>query len=340
MTRSAAIVGITGPSLSAEEAVLLRRHEPSGVILFRRNIQSPGQLADLVESIRSVVPDVLMMVDQEGGRVARLRPPHWAAHPSAAAIGALLSRSRADAVRAAFLSGALIGLEAAGGGFEVVCAPVLDRRIAGASEVVGDRAFSTDPDEIALLAGAMAEGLLAAGVQPVGKHAPGHGPATVDSHLSLPVLDTPEEADLRPFRTVSPLPWLMTAHIRFDGLDPERPATLSPVVLGEVIRRDLGFDGVLVSDDLAMEALSGSPGARAAAALAAGCDIALHCSGVLSDTTEVLEASGPPTEACLDRLARARAQAAEAAASYPGLCSRFDGMLAERTRLLAGAPAV
>ena len=300
-----AIIGIGGATLTPDEAALLREHRPAGVILFARNIKAPAQLLALTQAIRAALPGALLMVDQEGGRVARLRPPHWAPHPPAAAIGALPPD---QALRAAWLTGALIGLDCAGAGFDVACAPVLDLRVPGAHDVIGDRAYGADPAAVAALARAMADGLLAAGVQPVGKHAPGHGRAAVDSHHGLPTVDDAHDGDLHPFIANNRLPWLMTAHIAYRALD-ARPATLSPVVIGGTIRGRIGFDGVLVSDDLHMRALDGTPGERAAAALAAGCDVALHCSGDLADNLDVLHAIGPAHGRTMQRLAAARALA-------------------------------
>ena len=303
----AAIIGLSGPSLTAEEDALLRACPPVGVILFARNVIDPPQLRALIAAIREAAPHALLGVDQEGGRVARLRPPHWRAHPAAGTIGAL---PPAAARRAAWITGALIGWDCRAAGFDLVCAPVLDLRIDGAHDVVGDRAFGADPDQVAALGRAMADGLLAAGVQPVAKHAPGHGQALLDTHLSLPTVDAGIEADLAPFRALRDLPWMMTAHIVYARVDAARPGTLSPTVIAEVIRGRIGFEGALVSDDLNMGALDGDPGDRAAAAIAAGCDVALHCSGMLADSEAVLRAAGPLRSASARRIAAARAMAA------------------------------
>jgi beta-N-acetylhexosaminidase len=311
----AVIVGISGPALLASEAAALRTDPPAGVILFARNVENPGQLAALVADLRSVLPgDAVLMVDQEGGRVARLRPPHWRAHPAAAAIGAVAARrGLAAGERAAFLSGALIGLQCRAAGFDVVCAPVLDLAVAGADAVVGDRAFSPDPALVAVVGGAMARGLLAAGIQPVAKHAPGHGRAAVDSHHALPIVTEDDlAADLLPFQRNAALPWLMTAHIVYTAWDARRPATLSPEVIGPILRERIGFAGVVVSDDLSMRALGGPHDERVRRALAAGCDLALHCTGVPEETRTVLRAAPPVSEATVARLAAARAQAAVA----------------------------
>ena len=314
MSPRAAIVGIAGTALTGEEASLLRAFPPAGVILFARNIADPDGLRRLVEALRRALPeDAVLMVDQEGGRVARLRPPHWRAHPPAAAHGALFARDPAAGLRAAWATGALIGLDCAGAGFDVVCAPVLDLHLPGAHDVIGDRAFAADPPAVAQLGHAMAAGLLAAGVQPVGKHAPGHGRARADSHVELPVVEeTDLEADFLPFAAnASLLPWMMTAHVLYPALDQEAPATLSARIVAEVIRGRIGFPGVLVSDDLAMRALDGAPAERALGALAAGCDLALYCSGETGPTADLLARCPPLTEAATARLAAARTLAAE-----------------------------
>ncbi len=307
-----AIVGIGGAVLDGAEAALLRAFPPAGVILFGRNVEGPAQLRALVDSLRAVLPSgAVIAVDQEGGRVARLRPPHWRAHPPAAAIGAL---PPGEAERAAWLTGALIGLDCAAAGLDLVCAPVLDRRVPGAHDVIGDRAFSADPARVAVLGRSMAQGLLAAGVQPVGKHAPGHGRAGADSHLALPELDDVCDADLVAFAANADLPWMMTAHVCYAALD-DAPATLSAAVVGGVLRGRLGLRGVLVTDDLAMGAVASGaaagtgPGGLACAALAAGCDVALHCSGVLADSAAVLRACPTMTGAARNRIAAARALA-------------------------------
>jgi len=324
-----AIIGLAGRELTRPERALLAGERPLGVILFARNIDTPAQLAALIGDVRAVLgPDAAIMVDQEGGRVARLRPPHWRAHPPARQIGALHARDPDAGLRAAWLTGALIGAQCAAAGFTIVAAPVLDVGDPDGHDVIGDRAFSADPRAVAALGGAMARGLLAAGVQPVGKHAPGHGRARADSHLALPVLDDVSDADLVPFRANAWLPWLMTAHIRYTAMDMLHPATQSAAIIGGVIRAT-GFRGVLTTDDLAMQALDGTPGARAAAARAAGCDVALHCSGVLDETRSVLDAIGPATADLAARLVAARHQADAAR-------QRFDvaALTAERATLL------
>ncbi|MCB8880432.1 beta-N-acetylhexosaminidase [Acidisoma cellulosilytica] len=291
-----AILGVSGPDLTGAEADLFRQHPPAGIILFGRNVQDPVQLARLTGDLRAVLSaDAVIMVDQEGGRVARLRPPHWAGHPACGVIADLWSRVPAQAERAAWLQGAAIGAECRANGFDMVAAPVLDLAVPGQNQaVVGDRSFGADPQAVAVLGRAMAQGLLAAGVIPVAKHVPGHGRAKVDSHHHLPVVEASGlawEQDREPFRILAAeFACMMTAHILFAGIDDDRPATLSQTVIGSVIRQDIGFRGLLLSDDLAMHALSGTPLERAQASLAAGCDIALFCPGDADGNRAILEA--------------------------------------------------
>ncbi|GGG51119.1 beta-hexosaminidase [Caldovatus sediminis] len=307
----AAIVGIAGPTLTDEEILLFRRTPPLGVILFARNIQDPPQLAALTAKLRELLgPETPILVDQEGGRVARLRPPHWLAYPPAAAF----ERAPAAVVRA---NASLIGLDCAASGIDVVCGPVLDLRLPDAHGVIGDRAFSADPAEVVRLGRAFAAGLRAAGCTPVLKHIPGHGRALADSHHELPCVGVDRGTladDLLPFAALAESPgvWAMTAHILYPAIDAERCATLSPRVIQQVIRGEIGFHGVLISDDLAMGALSGAPAELARAALAAGCDIALHCTGRLAETAAVLSACPTVSDAAAERLAASREAVAEA----------------------------
>lgn len=328
----AAIVGISGPQLLPVESECFRAQPPAGVILFARNVRDPGQLSALTASLRAVLPPrAILMVDQEGGRVARLRPPHWRAHPPAAEHGRLYARDNRAGTRAAWLTGALIGTDCRSAGFDVVAAPVLDLAVPGASDVIGDRAFGCDPLIVARLGRAMADGLLAAGIQPVGKHVPGHGRALVDSHQALPRVDAADlSTDLLPFTLLVHLPWLMTAHIVYAAWDPHNPATLSPAVVQGIIRGRLGFGGVLVSDDLAMGAVAGSPAERAVQALRAGCDLALYCAGDPEPTAAVL--ASVPT---LSSVAASRLAAARAVAEAHQLPLNPATLAAERDRLFA-----
>ena len=327
----AAIVGIAGPILLADESLLFKAFPPAGIILFSRNIQDPAQLGSLIAALRTVLPaDADIMVDQEGGRVARLRPPHWHGHPAAAALGRLFERAPSAGLRAAWLTGALIGTDCRDAGFTIAATPVLDISVLAAHDVVGDRAFARHPVSVARLGRAVANGLLAAGITPVGKHAPGHGRAQVDSHLVLPkVAEDDLSADIRPFALNADLPWMMTAHIVYATLDPGLPATLSAAVIGGVIRGRIGFEGVLVTDDLAMKALSGDPADLAVQALAAGCDIALYCSGAFAPTEALLRTCPSVTPATDQRL-----RAARAASASRGLKLDPVRLSAERERLL------
>jgi beta-N-acetylhexosaminidase len=328
-----AILGISGPALTPEESALFHRWPPAGVILFGRNIVDPPQLARLVATLRAALPpDAVLMVDQEGGRVARLRPPHWAAHPAAGDIGALYKRLEEPGLRAAWLHGAAIGAECLAAGFDMVAAPVLDLAVPGQDRVVGDRSFGEDPAAVARLGLAMADGLAAGGVIAVAKHAPGHGRARMDSHLGLPRVAAQGSgwsADIAPFRqTAGQIPCMMTAHILYEGLDDARPATLSPIIVQSVIRSAIGFTGLLLSDDLAMNALHGEPLERAEAALAAGCDIALYCPGDGARNAAILGAL-PHDPTLADRLRGLRPKAA-----VPDLAR----WLAERAALLETRP--
>lgn len=302
----AAIIGVAGLRLTAKEAGLLRRHRPMGAILFARNIADPVQLRALTAEIRECLgADAPILVDQEGGRVARLKPPHWRAHPPAASF----ENGPAEAARA---EAAAIGAACRAVGLDVVCAPVLDLRLPGMHQVIGDRAFSADPAEVARLGAAWIAGLRQAGVQPVAKHIPGHGRATLDSHAALPVVTASRAeltADFAPFRALAaPDLWGMTAHILYTALDAARCATLSPRVIAEVIRGEIGFEGFLISDDLGMKALAGSLPDLTCAALDAGCDAVLHCSGDFAESLAVLEACPGLTERAMARLAASRGQ--------------------------------
>lgn len=262
---------------------MLREHQPRGVILFAHNIFEPKQLAELGAELREALPDgAVLMVDQEGGRVRRLRPPHWPELPAAGTLHTL------EAARA---HGTKLGAIVKAAGFDVAAAPVLDVRCSGADDIVGDRAFSDDPLIVSEFGEAVAEGMIAEGVTPVFKHCPGHGRAMVDSHKALPRVHAADlQTDFLPFHHCRDLGWMMTAHIVYEIYDAVYPATLSKIVIERVIRGQIGFTGTLISDDLGMGALSGTPAERASAALAAGCDIALYCNGSLADNLAVLEA--------------------------------------------------
>ncbi len=334
----AAIFGCAETTLTAEERRFFRDADPLGFILFHRNCRDPAAVERLVRDLRETVgrADAPVMIDQEGGPVQRFKPPHWPRDPAAARFGRLAARDPAAAETALRLHVHAIAIDLARHGITVNAAPVLDLVFPGASAVIGDRAFGSDPATVIRLGRAACEGYLAAGVLPIIKHLPGHGRAAVDSHVRLPVV-TATRADLAasdfvPFRALSGMPWGMTAHVVYGALDPERPATLSPVVIADVIRTEIGFDGVLVSDDLCMGALSGAPGARAAAAVAAGCDIALHCNGRLRAMIDLATAVPPLSPAAMERLARAEALRRSATAAAPAdpaaLRSQVAAMLA------------
>ena len=270
-------------------------------------------------------------MDQEGGRVQRLKPPQWRAAPAPGRFGELAAKDPARAAEAVRLNARLIAGELVAAGIDTVGAPSLDLRLPGAHQVIGDRAFSADPEIVAALGRAACEGFLAAGVTPVIKHLPGHGRSQVDSHLSLPVVEAPlaelEASDFRPFRALADMPLGMTGHLLIPAIDAERPATISSRVIAEVIRGFIGFQGVLITDDLSMEALSGTVQSRAAAAIAAGCDLALHCNGKLAEMAAIAEALPPISPGAAAKLAKARARPAAAEADPADLARRLDLLL-------------
>jgi beta-N-acetylhexosaminidase len=291
--RSRAIYGCAGESLSAEERDFFRQTRPWGFILFARNIRIPAQVIALVEELRATVGDVNtpILIDQEGGRVARLKPPQWRARPPAATFGALHDTAPDAAKEAAYLNARLIAHDLAGLGINVDCLPVLDVPVPGAHDIIGDRAFAPDPHTIIELGRAQIDGLLDGGVLPVMKHIPGHGRSQADSHLALPRVTASEAelsgSDFVTFRSLENCPIAMTAHVVYESIDPQRPATTSPKVIRDVIRGEIGFTGLLMSDDLSMKALEGPLSARARQALFAGCDLVLHCNGELDEMRDV-----------------------------------------------------
>ena len=328
---SAVIFGCAGPSLTARERVFFREADPLGFILFKRNCGHPDQVRALVSALREAVgrAEAPVLIDQEGGRVARLQPPHWRTYPAPATLGALGGERAREAVQ---LVARLIADDLVALGITVDCLPVLDVPQSGSDPVIGDRAYSSDPVEVARLGKSACEGLLEGGVLPVIKHVPGHGRATVDSHDALPRVVAPRAAldavDFAPFRALSNMPCAMTAHIVYTAIDAEAPATLSPLVIREIIRASMGFDGVLVSDDLSMKALGGAIGARAARALAAGCDLALHCNGDPAEMSDVAAAVAPLTPEARRRLDRAEAlRRSPAPLNRRAAESRLDALL-------------
>lgn len=305
------ICGCAGLELSHEERAFLAGERPWGFILFKRNVESPAQVAALVAALRDAVgrADAPVLIDQEGGRVQRLAAPYWPAYPAGAAYGQLAARNLIKGLEATRLGMRLIADDLHRLGIDVDCVPLLDVPVAGAHDVIGARAFSRDPAFVTALARAAADGVLTGGVLPVIKHMPGHGRAGVDSHHGLPVVDTALETlaaqDFAPFAALADLPLAMSAHVVYTAIDPDRPATTSARVIGEIIRGRIGFDGALMTDDLSMQALGGDHGARARAALDAGCDLVLHCNGKMDEMRQVAEACPELGGAALARVRRA-----------------------------------
>ncbi len=306
----ALITDAAGLALSADERAFFRDADPWGFIIFKRNVETPDQLRALTDSMReSVGRDAPILVDQEGGRVQRLGPPHWPKYPPGAAYGAVYERDTEAGLRAAWLGARLIAHDLRAVGIDVDCLPIADVPISEADPVIGNRAYGTTPGQIAAIGAAVAEGLLAGGVLPVLKHIPGHGRATADSHHALPVVSTDaktlQSTDFAAFRPLAKLPLGMTAHVVFTAIDPVAPATTSVTMVREVIRGHIGFDGLLMSDDISMNALAGTLAERARASLAAGCDVVLHCNGAFDERRAVADACPP-----LAGEARRRADAA------------------------------
>ncbi len=313
MQRRAFICGLSGPCLNADERDFLRETRPAGVILFKRNVESPEQVRRLIGEARAAAGDgpMLVMVDQEGGRVQRLSAPHWPLYPPARAFAG--GRNDLEAAKeAARLCAQMMARDLHELGFNTSCAPVLDVPVPGADNIIGDRAYGEDVETVAALGGAVADGLLAGGILPVIKHIPGHGRAMADSHLALPVVDMPLEKlkarDFAPFHALRHIPMAMTAHVVFTAIDPAAPVTVSKKAISEVVRGAIGFDGLLMSDDLSMRALKGGLGERARASFEAGCDLALHCNGALGEMAEVAAASPYLEGAALRRFDAAFAQ--------------------------------
>jgi beta-N-acetylhexosaminidase len=306
----AVILGCAGEQLSDDERRFFGAADPVGFILFRRNCRSPDQVRKLVAALRGAIgrSDAPILIDQEGGRVARLRPPSWRLYPSAARLGSLPDPQAEVAVR---LGARLIADDLRDLGITIDCLPVLDVPVAGAHTVIGDRAYGNEPGRVTKLARAACHGLLEGGVLPVIKHIPGHGRARVDSHYACPVVETETDelsrTDFAPFHALAAMPWAMTAHIVYRAIDMTAPATLSNRMISEVIRGVIGFEGVLVSDDLSMHALGGDIAERAGRGLAAGCDLVLHCNADRSEMEAIVAGAGPIASLSAERLARAEA---------------------------------
>jgi beta-N-acetylhexosaminidase len=313
MSTRAFITGVSGLELNAVEREFIRAARPWGFILFKRNIETPAQVIKLVKELRAELaePEAPVLVDQEGGRVQRLGPPHWPVYPAGAVFSRLYDIDRKLGLTAAGLSARLIAADLAELGVTVDCLPLADVPVAGADAVIGDRAYGTAPDKVAAIARAVTEGLEQGGVLPVLKHIPGHGRASADTHFRLPEVVTSktelERTDFAAFQALADLPMAMTAHVVFSALDPAHPATTSATIVHQVIRGVIGFQGLLMSDDVSMNALSGSIAERTRALFAAGCDIALHCNGKLDEMREVARETPELSGKALERARRALA---------------------------------
>ncbi|MEO6152191.1 MAG: beta-N-acetylhexosaminidase [Croceibacterium sp.] len=330
-----AIFGLAGPTLTVEERAFFREADPVGYILMGRNVVDRAQLSALTDDLRAIQGHARLMisVDQEGGRVARLKPPEWDAYPAGEAFARLWDVGPSSAIEAARVNAHALALDLAEVGINVTYAPVLDVRQPGAHDVIGDRALGSEPMQVAALGRATLDGLARAGVAGCIKHMPGHGRAGADSHKELPTVaasDSELERDIEPFRTLAHAPIGMTAHVRYTAWDGDNPSTQSPYVIGEIIRTRIGFQGLLLSDDLDMEALSGTVPERAARAIAAGCDVALNCWGKMDDMVGIAARLPAISAAASARLERALAGTGTAAEGP----HRAD-LIAKRDRLLA-----
>src|SRR5438874_6559245 len=313
MSSRAFITGVSGLELSATEREFIRAERPWGFILFKRNVETPDQVSALVRELRGCLgeADAPVRIDQDGGRVARLGPPHWPVYPPGAVFGALYDIDPESGLTAARLSARLIAADLIDLGVTVDCLPLADVPVAGADAVIGNRAYGTEPAKVAAIARAVTEGLEQAGVLPVLKHIPGHGRAAADSHFRLPTVDTSQEelerTDFAAFQPLADLPMAMTAHVVFSALDPAQPATTSATIIRQVIRGVIGFQGLLMSDDVSMNALAGSIAERTRAIVDAGCDMVLHCNGKLDEMREVARQSPKLSGLALERAGKALA---------------------------------
>lgn len=332
--RTRVIFGCSGPDLEPVEREFFREMQPWGFILFGRNVRDRAQVRALVAALRDTVGDAQapVLIDQEGGRVARLKPPVWRARPAQAAFGRLHSATPETAAEAAYLNARLIAADLAELGVNVDCLPVLDIPVPGAHNVIGDRAFASDPTVVIELGRAVMQGLMDGGVLPVMKHVPGHGRAGADTHLDLPHVTTPREelsaTDFVSFRSLNTCPLAMTAHVVYDAIDPKRPATTSPRVIRDVIRGEIGYQGLLMTDDVSMDALSGPIAARAKAALFAGCDVVLHCNGRMDEMKDLASEAKPLDGETLRRAEQAMSRLIEPVSfDYTGAEARLDELL-------------
>ncbi|MET4088183.1 beta-N-acetylhexosaminidase [Bradyrhizobium sp. MOS001] len=320
MSTRAFITGVSGTELTAAEREFIRAERPWGFILFKRNVEAPAQVAALVEELRAAAgaADAPVLIDQEGGRVQRLGPPHWPVYPPGAIFSTLYDADSVLGLTAARLSARLIASDLTDLGITVDCLPLADVPVPGADAVIGNRAYGTEPGKVAAIARAVTEGLEQGGVLPVLKHIPGHGRATADTHFKLPTVDAPRDeldrTDFAAFKPLADLPMAMTAHVVFSAVDPAHPATTSATMITQVIRGVIGFQGLLMSDDVSMNALSGDIAERTRAIFAAGCDMALHCNGNIEEMREV---AGQTPELSGTALARAKAALASRKAPQP-----------------------
>jgi beta-N-acetylhexosaminidase len=326
------IFGLSGPVLTPQERAFFAECVPAGYILFKRNVVDRVQLRALTESLRALAgrDDLAILIDQEGGRVARMGPPEWPSFPAGPVFDAAYDRAPMTAIQAARANAQALGLMLSEVGITVDCLPLLDVAQPDTTEAVASRAFGSDPMRVAALGRATLEGLAAGGVVGVVKHMPGHGRARVDTHHHLPTVtatDAELEVDLEPFRTLNQAPMGMTSHIVFDAWDADRPATLSPIVIDRIIRERIGFDGLLMTDDIDMKALSGTAGDKAAGAIAAGCDLVLDCWARMDEMVEIAGRLGPISAVARARLDRAMASVGPAQ-------GRFDDLIATRDALL------
>lgn len=329
------IFGVSGHELTSDERAFFKQAEPLGYIFFKRNCGTVAQMKALTDSLRDLSgrADLPILIDQEGGRVARMVPPEWPAFPAGAAFDALYDVAPISAIEAARANAQALAMMLAEVGVTVNCAPLLDVRQADVTPAIGDRSFGGDPMRVAALGQAMLEGMRRGGVVGVVKHMPGHGRALVDSHYDLPHVKADAaalEVDLEPFARLNDAPMGMTCHVVFEAWDAERPATLSPRVISEIVRGRIGFDGLLMTDDIDMKALSGTAGEKASQALAAGCDVVLDCWARMDEMVEIAALIGDATPECVARLDRAMATIADGPAQ-----ADFGALIAKRDELLA-----
>ena len=315
MARSkAALFGCAGLAVTPEEAAFFKAVNPAGFILFARNCDTPDQVKKLTGDLRGCIgsDNAPILIDQEGGRVCRLLPPHWRKPPSAQVFAELATRDLSAAYEALTINVRLIGQELRELGINVDCLPVLDLPEGDADPIIGDRAYGTESDQVSALGRVACTALMLEGVLPVIKHIPGHGRANVDSHKALPIVDTSKaelsQTDFMPFKVLADMPLAMTAHVIYSDIDAEHPATTSKKVIQDIIREEICFDGLLMSDDLSMQALAGSFAERTKSSLEAGCDVVLHCNGDMKEMVEIGAAAPEMSEEAGDRLARALAR--------------------------------